>query len=109
MFDRQLGPLYTHSCFDFEDKNGSILKLIRGTQNIDEQIETGISFIHKLPERKQKCIEKDSICEKICESIENPNRIRHGESINTETFVFSKIKQKKTHKHPFQCFDYFSW
>ena len=27
-----LGPLYTHSCFSFEDKNGFVLKLIHGTQ-----------------------------------------------------------------------------
>ena len=28
---RDLGPMYTHSCFSFEDKNGFILKLIHGT------------------------------------------------------------------------------
>lgn len=33
---RTLGPLYTHSCFSFEDKNGVLLKMIKGTQNIDE-------------------------------------------------------------------------
>ncbi|CAC5414618.1 unnamed protein product [Mytilus coruscus] len=39
---KELGPLYTHSYFPFEDKNGFVLKLIRGTQNIDSQIITGI-------------------------------------------------------------------
>ena len=29
---RELGPLWTHSCFHFEDKNGYILKMIHGTQ-----------------------------------------------------------------------------
>jgi len=38
---RNLGPLYTHSCFSFEDKNGFVLKTIRVTQNIDTQILTG--------------------------------------------------------------------
>ena len=28
---KELGPLYTHSCFSFEDKNGFILRLIHGT------------------------------------------------------------------------------
>lgn len=52
---RTLGPLSTHSCFPIEDKNGFLLKTIRGTQNIDSQIITGISFVQKLPELKEKC------------------------------------------------------
>ena len=32
---RDLGPLYTHSCFSFENKNGFVLKVIHGTQFID--------------------------------------------------------------------------
>ncbi|WAR27548.1 LOW QUALITY PROTEIN: hypothetical protein MAR_013252 [Mya arenaria] len=35
---RTLGPLFTHSCFPFEDKNGVLLNMIQGTQNIDNQI-----------------------------------------------------------------------
>lgn len=47
---RDLGPLSTHSCFHFEDKNGFILKFINGTQSIDRQILSAVSFIQKLPE-----------------------------------------------------------
>lgn len=39
---RYLGPLYTHNCFSFEDKNGVLLKMIHGTQNIANQITTGV-------------------------------------------------------------------
>ena len=53
---RDLGPLYTHSCFSFEDKNGFILRLIHGTQFIDNQILSAVAFIQKLPELKGKCI-----------------------------------------------------
>ena len=49
---RHLGPLYTHSCFSFEDKNRVLLKMIRGTQNIDNQIITGVFFLQKLLELK---------------------------------------------------------
>ena len=31
---RKFGPLWTHSCFHFENCNGFLLKLIHGTQNI---------------------------------------------------------------------------
>ena len=54
---RILGPLYTHSCFSFEDKNGFLLKMIQGTQNIDSQIVTGVSFVKKIPELKHKFLE----------------------------------------------------
>lgn len=50
---RTLGPLYTHSCFPIKDKIGFLLKTIRGTQNIDSQIITGISLVQKLPELKE--------------------------------------------------------
>ena len=51
-----LGPLFTHSCFHFEDKNGFILKFINGTQVIDRQILSAISFTQKLPEIQAKYI-----------------------------------------------------
>ena len=39
---RELGPLWTHSCFHFEDKNGYILNMIHGTQ--------AVSFVQNLPQ-----------------------------------------------------------
>lgn len=57
---RDLGPLYTHSCFAFEDKNGFLLKLIHGTQFIDSQIISAVSITQKLPELREKCIPKGS-------------------------------------------------
>lgn len=46
---RALGPLWTHSCFHFEDKNGFLLKLVHGTQNVQFQLVTAVSIIQKLP------------------------------------------------------------
>ena len=54
---RDLGPLFTHSCFHFEDKNGFILKCIyNGTQSIDRQILSAVSFTQKLPEIRTRYI-----------------------------------------------------
>lgn len=92
---RCLGPLYTHSCFPFEDKNGFILKLIRGTQNIDNQIITGISFVQKLPELKQNCLAKGSAVERLCHSIENPHPIQRGEKIGENAYVLGGIRQRQ--------------
>ena len=57
---RDLGPLFTHSCFHFEDKNGFILKFINGTQSIDRQILSAVSFTQKLPEIRTKYIQHHS-------------------------------------------------
>lgn len=46
---RTLGPLWTHSCFHFEDKNGYLLCLIQGTQNIPVQMVNAVKIIQCLP------------------------------------------------------------
>lgn len=92
---RYLGPLYTHSCFSFEDKNGAILKMIRGTQCIDSQITTGISFVQKLPELKQKCIAKGSAESDIYYSIENPYLLKRQSKISDGVFILGSIKETK--------------
>ena len=37
-----LGPLWSHSCFFFEDLNGDFRYLFHGTQNIDGQVMLGL-------------------------------------------------------------------
>ena len=60
-----MGPLYTHSCFTFEDKNGFILKLIHGTQCIDKQILSAVTLTQKLPHLRHKCLPRDSDFESL--------------------------------------------
>lgn len=91
---RTLGPLYTHSCFSFEDKNGVLLKMIRGTQNIDNQIVTGVSFIQKLPELKEKCILKDSKSEEIYNAIESVTLLKRTQKIEEGIYVLGAVKEK---------------
>ncbi|XP_068727677.1 uncharacterized protein [Montipora capricornis] len=47
---RDLGPLWSNSCFPFEDYNGDLRDLFHGTRNVDGQIVTAVSIIQKLPE-----------------------------------------------------------
>ena len=92
---RYLGPLYTHSCFSFEDKNGIVLKMIKGTQGIDNQIITGVSFLQKLPELRQKCIIKGSREEKLYNSIDAPYILKRNLEIAPGIFVLGAIKNKQ--------------
>ena len=72
------GPLYTHSCVSFEDKNGFILRVIHGTQFIDSQILTAVSFTQKLPELKEQCITPGSVEEPCQQASIN---LRHNKHI----------------------------
>ena len=54
---RRLGPLWLYICFEYEDLNGGLLRLIHGTHNIHIQIAilqnrfiTMTKFIEKLPD-----------------------------------------------------------
>ena len=78
---RDLGPMYTHSCFSFEDKNGFILRLIHGTQFIDSQILTAVSFTQKLPELKEQCISPASEGEKLYDNLLYPNKPKRKQEI----------------------------
>lgn len=92
---RALGPLYTHSCFSFEDKNGFLLKMIQGTQNIDSQIVTGVSFVQKIPELKQRFLEntvEGSKLEKLLNAIEYPNLLIRGEMIERGVYILGGVK-----------------
>ena len=57
---RDLGQLHTHSCFTFEDKNGFILKLIHGTQSVNNQIISAVCLTQNLPELRSTCVPADS-------------------------------------------------
>jgi hypothetical protein len=46
---KELGPLWSTSCFAFESANGDLLKLFHGTQSIDLQIVNAVHVFQKLP------------------------------------------------------------
>ena len=81
---RELGPLWTHSCFNFEDKNGFLLKTVHGTQQIHFQIISALSMLKRLPE-----LEKEFLIP--------------GSSLS---MIFTKnllvMRNQKTTKHKFQ-------
>ena len=46
----KFGPLFVYSCFSFVSMNGNLLRLIKGTQHIDQQIIEAIGIRQKLPQ-----------------------------------------------------------
>ena len=57
---RALGPLWTHSCFSFEDKNAFLLGIFHGTQNIQFQIVSALCMMKQLPVMAEKYLTEDS-------------------------------------------------
>ena len=67
--------------------------MIRESQNIDNQIITDVSFVQKLPERKNKCIEKGSECEKIYDLIENTTAMKRTFTVEKGFYIFGAISE----------------
>eukprot|EP00111_Clytia_hemisphaerica_P012766 TCONS_00037556-protein len=71
----ELGPLFVYSLFHFEDKNGYILKMIHGTQNICFQLASAVSASNFLPLLMEETIQINSQEEKF---IKKFNGSYHG-------------------------------
>lgn len=94
---RTLGPLYTHSCFPIEDKNGFLLKTIRGTQNIPNNYRD--IFCAKVARIERKCIFKNTLEDTLCRSIENSNVIKRVQQIGAEVYILGAVKRKQLDVH----------
>ena len=104
---KDLGPLFTHSCFSFEDKNGFILRLIHGTQFIDSQILTAVSFTQKLPELKEQCITPGSVEEKLYYNLLNPNKPKRKAEILPHCYLLGSLYRKGLSEMEFKALETF--
>lgn len=90
---RDLGPLYTHSCFAFEDKNGFLLKLIHGTQFIDSQIISAVSVTQKLPELREKCVPEGSEVDLLYKDLSRVSKSKFRTEILPNIYALSATYQ----------------
>ena len=90
---KDLGLLYTHSCFSFEDKNGFLLKLIHGTQFIDNQIISAVSVTQKLPELREQCVPKESEIEHLYKELSCSGKSKFRTEIIPNVYVLSATYQ----------------
>lgn len=90
---KDLGPLYTHSCFSFEDKNGFILKLIHGTQFIDNQILSAVALTQKLPEIKEKCVPSGTDIDLLYQDLSHTSKSKFRTEILPNIYTVSATYQ----------------
>lgn len=84
---RALGPLWTHSCFHFEDKNGFLLKTFHGTQNIQFQIISAVSISKRLPELKRTFVPDEGPITDFYNKLTSSNRVSNGAELTAGYFA----------------------
>ena len=92
---RTLGPLWTHSCFHFEDKNGFLLKTFHGTQNIQFQIISAVSISKKLPELKRTFLPEEGPITDFYKKLISSKRISDGLELTEGYFALGASSERK--------------
>ena len=90
---RNLGPLWTHSCFPFESYNGNLLKLFHGTQNVELQIVSSVAITQSLPSLKLKLI-PGSVEEEFFNSLMNPSHVGREQIIENNIAALGSPSMK---------------
>lgn len=91
---RNLGPLWTHSCFPFENCNGEILKFFHGTQNVPFQIASAVLIIQRLPLLENQ-LPKSSGQEEFYKKVTSPYACTSETEIERGIFPMGGVQQKK--------------
>ena len=86
----QLGPLWTHSCFPFEDKNRFILKTIHDSQKIECQLQSAVNMMHSIPEIIHEKISKNEILMKFYMNM-NKYKYNYSQLGSNETKISENI------------------
>ena len=70
---KNLGPLWTHPCFPFEDKNCFILQLIHGSQKVEFQLNSAINIVQTIPIVFEETLSKDPLLHSFYQSMNRQN------------------------------------
>jgi len=90
----QLGPLWTSSCFSFEDYNGELGGFFHGTQHVHSQILSGIAFCQKLPYYIRRFKDNETAAN-LLEVLSNKKMVTLKEKLNNELYVLGATTQQK--------------
>ena len=87
---KHLGPLWSHSCFPFEDKNRFILQLIHGSQRIEFQLNSAANIIRAIPEVIEKNISTDPLLMRFYESMNKQKVLPFNHSLGNGNCILGK-------------------
>ncbi|KAE8739815.1 hypothetical protein FOCC_FOCC014683, partial [Frankliniella occidentalis] len=89
---RELGPLWTTSCFSFENLNGSLKYLVHGTQHAGLQIQNNFELLTQLPNHLNN-LAPFSLKEFSLEMLSPHARLRVTERIESGICIVGSIRQ----------------
>lgn len=97
-----LGPLWSVSCFPFEDANGFLLQLFNGTQHIDKQIAHAIAVIQKIPELMM-AMEKNTPARELYNRMKRKNWKHKGSLIEAGVYLVGATQLVNDLTDAFNC------
>ena len=104
---RNLGPLWTHSCFPFENFNGEMLNLFHGTQNVPFQIASAVLIMQCLPQLENQ-LPKSSGQEEFYKKVTSPHACANETEIEGGIFAMGGVEHRKVDKATYCALpDYF--
>lgn len=97
---KQFGPLFTTSCFSFENFNGILKNFVHGSKNPELQIHASVSILLNMTELKNIILCKNSSAAKFCTKTEQRTKYRRKlRFISNKIFVVGTYyKEKNDHE-----------
>ncbi|XP_046332208.1 uncharacterized protein LOC124115320 [Haliotis rufescens] len=103
---QNLGPLWVHSCFPFENLNGNLMSMFHGTQHVDLQIMNAFNMMQLMP-LMLSSVKKDSpayeFLTKLCK---NSQHYLQGELTKSCKFIGKGFKKKLCSVHNVALIDF---
>ena len=86
-----LGLLWTHSCFPFENFNGQLLKLIYRTHSIVFQITTAVSAFKNCHRWKTETLTPGTSSEKFYRKLKSSRTYEKGQEVEDRIFASGTV------------------
>ena len=100
---RQLGLVWAYSCFPFEDANGFLMKLVKGTQSVHSQLLDSISIIHGLPYLEKNCVQPLSKAEQLLNRMKR-RFSRYSTCLYQNVYALGKVTELSVDNVSRDCF-----
>lgn len=80
------GPLWTHSAFPFENANGKLLTLVKGTKGVANQIVTKFLLFRSIPYFSSKYTVKEEVL-RFCSDLNKYPRVQNTVKCDNTTLL----------------------
>ena len=90
---RNIGRLWIHSCFPFEEKNCFILQIIHGSQKLEFQLNSAINIVQSIATVVEQTRSKDPLLVSFLESMNRQNCVPVAKPFTPNLHILGKTIQ----------------